>query len=604
MRRKYIAFALALSLCAINVGCGSKEAALQEQAATETLEESAAVTEDSGVKEENEAENNEEGFEEMRNASENVNLNQVGFLPNARKTVVVRGDNLSMDYSLIDIKTDEEVYKGTLTGPVDAKEADETVYQGDFSDFGTPGRYVVKISNDEESYPFTIGEGVYDDLLKDVFLFFYKQRCGCEVKEEIVGAIAHGPCHTDDAQIYGTKDYINVTGGWHDAGDYGRYIVAGAETVADMLMAYEDFPELWKSDSIGIPESGNGVPDILDEARYELDWMLKMQDPASGGVYHKVSCIDFPGYVMPQDETKKLVVAPISIAATGDFAAVMAMASRVYRPFDEEFADKALEVAKKAWEYIEANPNMEGFKNPPEIHTGEYGDDKIEDERCWAAVELLKVTGEQKYKDYAEKSLRNEVTCGFGWDDMGSYANTTYLSLDESLQNPEIREKVLEYNKAKALEYLNNVQTDGYMCDLGTNYCWGSNLSVCSYARLMLLTYKYCPEMKELYNAAYDQISYLLGQNAVGYSFISGFGGKSPENAHHRPSLASRSVVTGMVAGGPNGGHDDPCAGKALKDAPPAKSYIDNSESYSTNEVTIYWNSPVLYLLSAVINNN
>ena len=169
MRRKYIAFFLALSLLALNVGCGSKEAEAPANVSVESFEETVESNEETEVKEEKEAETNEEGFEEMRNASENVNLNQVGFLPKARKTVVVRGENLSMDYRLIDVKTDEEVYKGTLTGPVEAKEAEETVYQGDFTDFTTPGRYVVKISNDEESYPFTIGEDVYDDLLKDLF---------------------------------------------------------------------------------------------------------------------------------------------------------------------------------------------------------------------------------------------------------------------------------------------------------------------------------------------------------------------------------------------------------------------------------------------------
>ncbi|SDA75999.1 endoglucanase [Lachnospiraceae bacterium G11] len=602
MKKKYLALLLASVMTVSVMGCASNGTgtANEPSGEAEINSEEAAVEAAESETEENIKTKEEETV--MRNASGNVNLNQVGFMPKARKTVVVRGENLNPEFRILDAKTDEEVFKGTLTGPVEAKEAAETVYQGDFSDFTTPGNYVVKVSNDEESYPFEIKDGVYDEALKEIFLFFYKQRCGCEVEESIVGKIAHGPCHTSDAQIYGTKEYKEVNGGWHDAGDYGRYVVAGATSIADMFMAYEDFPEIWKTDSVGIPESGNGIPDILDEARYELDWMLKMQDEATGGVYHKVTCIDFPGYVMPEAETKKLVLAPISPTATGDFAAVMAMASRIYRPFDEEFADKALEVAKKAWDFLEANPGMEGFKNPPEIHTGEYGDGDSSDERYWAAVELLKVTGEQKYKDYVSKALSGNVPFGFGWDTMGTYGNAAYLSLDESLQDAALKDKVLEACKNQANEYLNNVKTDGYMCDLGTNYIWGSNLSVCSFARLMLLVNKYCPDMKEMYTAAYDQISYLFGQNAVSYSFISGFGTNYTQNSHHRPSLATSSLVKGMVAGGPNGGKQDPCAGKALKDAPPAKSYIDHSESYSTNEVAIYWNSPVLYLLSAIIS--
>ncbi len=600
MKKRLLAAFLVLVLVASAAGCGSVAENTKPEETTETSEETSS--EEIAPAAEQKPEEAEMTFE--RNATDNVCLNQVGFFPEARKTFVTRLTDVSSEYSIIDVKTNEAVYTGSFTGTVEAKEAGESVLQGDFSDFTTPGEYVIQVSNGEESYPFEIKEGVYDDLLKELFLFFYRQRCGCAVEGDVAGKWAHPECHTAEANIYDTKDYKEVNGGWHDAGDYGRYIVAGATSVADMFMAYEDFTNLWKSDDLGIPESGNGIPDILDEARYELDWMLKMQDEATGGVYHKVSCGDFPGYVMPDGETKKLIIAPISPTATGDFAAVMAMASRIYAPYDSEFAKTALEVAVKAWDYLEANPNMEGFKNPPGIYTGEYGDGDSGDERYWAAVELLKVTGEQKYKDFAENSIRSRVPVGMGWDAMGTYANAAYLSLPEDLHDAELKGKIVETLKNVAGEYLNNVRTDGYMCDLGTNYCWGSNLSVCTYARLMLLTEKYAPEMEGLSTAAYDQLSYLLGQNAVSYSFVSGFGTKCTSNSHHRPSICKSSEMPGMVAGGPNGGCEDGIAGKALKGQPPAKCYIDDSGSYSTNEVAIYWNSPVLYLVSAIINQH
>ena len=154
----------------------------------------------------------------------------------------------------------------------------------------------------------------------------YLQRCGTAVQDSDFG---HAACHTGIATIYGTNDKIDVSGGWHDAGDYGRYIVPAAKSVADLLYAYDANPELY-SDNIGIPESGNGIPDILDEVRYELEWMKKMQR-ADGGVYHKVTCENFPGYVSPEAETAPLIVTPVSTTSTADFCASMALAYEFYK---------------------------------------------------------------------------------------------------------------------------------------------------------------------------------------------------------------------------------------------------------------------------------
>ncbi len=540
---------------------------------------------------------------EVIDLSKNVNVNQVGFLPDARKTAVVRSEGIDQTFSIKD-NTGNEVYTGKLTGPVDAPYADEKVYQADFTDFTTPGTYTITVSNGDDSYPFVIGADVYKDLLRDSFLMLYKQRCGTEVEASVAGDFAHPVCHDSKALIYGTDTYIDVTGGWHDAGDYGRYVVAGATTVADLLLAYEDFPEIWDADDLGIPESGNGIPDILDEARYELDWMLKMQDRKSGGVYHKVTCREFPEFVMPQDEVEELVVSPISNTATGDFAAVMARASTVFADLDPAFAKTALAAAKKAYAYLEEHKSAPSFKNPEEITTGEYPDGQYKDEMFWAAVELYRITKGENYKQYLEDLLDLYVLHGFGWDSMGSYGNMAYLTMDPELQNPELVKKIEEEVAKKAQEYLNNAQTDGYMVDLGNNYCWGSNLSVCAYARQMLLAARSADaDLKAAYEqAAYDQLSYILGQNATGYCFVTGYGSLSAQNPHHRPSVAKGKAMSGMVIGGPDGNKEDSYIKSVLADMPPAKCYADNTQSYSTNEVTIYWNSPFLYHLSAVLS--
>lgn len=203
---------------------------------------------------------------------------------------------------------------------------------GDFTALTTPGTY--KIAGDKcgESYEFTIGEGVYDEALNDAVRMLYMQRCGTELTEELAGAFAHPVCHADEAVIYGTSNKIDVSGGWHDAGDYGRYTVSGVKAVADLLLAYQKYPDAF-SDDLNIPESGNGVPDVLDEARYELEWLFKMQ-ASDGGVYHKVTCANFPETVMPQEEVEELIISPVSTTATGDFAAIMAMAYEVYKDVD------------------------------------------------------------------------------------------------------------------------------------------------------------------------------------------------------------------------------------------------------------------------------
>ena len=531
--------------------------------------------------------------------SKNVNLNQVGFLPQARKTAVIRSEGIDKTFVIKD-RSGKEVYNGTLTGPVEAAYAGEMVYQADFSDFDVPGSYTVCVSNGDESYPFEIGENVYDQLLKDSFLMLYKQRGGSELPAEYAGDFAHPVCHDTEALIYGTDQYKDVSGGWHDAGDYGRYVVAGATAVADLFLTYEDFPKLWDRDDLGIPESGNGIPDILDEARYELDWMMKMQDEASGGVYHKVTCREFPEFVMPQEETEELVISAISNTATGDFAAVMTKASVLYADIDPDFAKNALKAAKKAYVYLEEHKSSPSFKNPEEITTGEYPDGQYKDEMFWAAVELYQVTGEEKYKAYFEDLLDSYVLHGFGWQGVGGYGNVAYLRMDPDLQDETYLNKIREDIGSKAETYLENSKTDGYMVDLGDNYCWGSNLSVCAYAReMMLAAANPGADAAAFEQAAYDQLSYLLGQNATGYCFVTGYGSLSPQNTHHRPSTAPQKTMKGMIVGGPDGNGEDSYVKSVLADVPPAKCYADNAQSYSTNEVTIYWNSPFIYLLSA-----
>jgi len=538
--------------------------------------------------------------EEVVDLSVDCNVNQVGFLPDAKKTVTISSQNPGSEFDVVD-EAGKVVYTGTLSEAYDdTLISGEILYYGDFTDFTTPGTYKIVSRDGAESYPFTIADDVYDDLLKDTFRMLYLQRCGMELTGDLAGDFAHPVCHVQEAVVYETGEVKQISGGWHDAGDYGRYVVPGAQTVQDLFMAYEDFPEIWAgpdADNMDIPESGNGIPDILDEARYELDWMIQMQDEASGGVYHKITCLDFPEFVMPQEETDTLYLAPVSTAATADFAAIMAKSTDVYKEIDPVFAQNCLEAAQRAWGYLEGHNNISGYRNPDDILTGEYPDGQDKDERFWAAAELYKVTQEEKYKIHLEETMEKYILQGYGWAEMGSYGLHAYLSMEESLQNPVYVEKIKQMVAEKADRIMASAEADGYGAAIAT-YNWGSNLTICSNARQLL----FAEELTG--NAAYgecaaDQLQYILGENALSYCYVSGYGSLSPVNAHHRPCIVKGKVMKGMVIGGPNQNLEDPFAKALLADMPPAKCYLDNNQSFSTNEVTIYWNSPFIYFLSS-----
>lgn len=521
-----------------------------------------------------------------------VNINQVGYKTDAKKIATVT-DQDATKYQVIDVSTGKSVKEGDI-GIRDYDSAIREKYAlVDFSDVKTAGTYKIALDTGAESFEFVIGDDIYSDMYKDVVLMLYNQRCGTDLDESVSADFSHKACHTGSAVVYGTDTALDVTGGWHDAGDYGRYVVPGAKTVQDLLLSYQDVPEVTKDDSIGIPESGNGVPDILDEARYELDWMLKMQDAVSGGVYHKVTCEVFPETVLAVDETAQLFISPISNTATGDFAAVMAKASVVYKDFDADFAAKCLAAAQKAWTYLKAHEGDAGFKNVGNIVTGEYPDSNDGDEYFWAAVELYIATGDETYNDYVKSAVDgSKVKYGLGWADVGYYGvydycvNVKDCDAEKEILKNGVADLVKNYAKSSS-----GVTVDG-------NYVWGSNMVVADNGMLLLMASKVLGDDSYIDYAA-DQLNYLLGRNAVSYCYVTGYGTRSPLHTHHRPSQVLDKSMPGMLVGGANANLEDAYAVAVLSGLPGEKCYADNAQSYSCNEVTIYWNSPLIYLIAS-----
>ncbi len=514
-----------------------------------------------------------------------ININQVGYRTNAPKIAVFRNVTTAGSFEVVNAATNVSVYTGQLEGPVSNTGANETNYKGDFSKVTAPGTYYIKCSGLDNSYKFTIGDNVYSNLLDDSVKMLYLQRCGVAVEG---GKFSHPACHTSMATVYGTSDKIDVSGGWHDAGDYGRYVVPAAKAVADLLYAYGAAPSLY-SDSIGIPESGNGVADILDEARFELEWMKKMQR-SDGGVYHKVSCANFPGFVMPEAEKGELIVTPVSSTATADFCASMALAYEFYKDVDSTFAADCLARAKKSWDYLQQNPDF-NFKNPIDIVTGDYGDKTDKDERYWAAIQMYRATGDSKYI-----SDISGARSGLDWSTVGDYGNIAILTMKDPDINSAVYRNAKEEILSQADSFLKIAKNSGYGVAL-SKFNWGSNMTVANAGVVLGLAYQLTGDTSYI-NAADGQLDYLLGTNPLGTCFMTGYGEVSPQNPHHRPSVAAGEAMKGMLVGGVNSSLEDSAAKAYCADAPAYKCYIDNSESYSTNEITIYWNSPLTYLLT------
>ena len=528
-------------------------------------------------------------------AGPSININQVGYRTNGMKTAIFRNSGLDDKFDVVDVKSGKVAFSGNVTGSAETPNAGETVAYGDFTALNKPGTYKIVAAKSGESYEFAIADEPFDKIFADVLKMLYMMRCGSDLDEKNTGDFAHKACHTQTATIYGTTKTKDVSGGWHDAGDYGRYVVPGSKAVADLLLAYEDYGKVF-NDKLGIPESGNGVPDILDEARYELEWMLKMQDETSGGVYHKVTGLSFEGMVMPEEVKADLYIMPISYAATGDFAAVMAMAARIYKQFDAAFAEDCLLAAKKAFSYLESNQNSSGFKNPKDVSTGEYGDDILADEYFWALTELYKTTGEASWHDKLKALDISAFAGGMGWQTVSLYGYYAYLTSEKTDEN--LKKKVQEKFNAYLDTVEKNINTDGYFSSMGDVYPWGSNMTLANNGMVLMMAGKVSEGKADL---AKKQLDYLLGANPTSYCFVTGHGTLTPKDTHHRPSQALGITLKGMLVGGANSNLEDPYAQNVLEGKPAAKCYVDNVQSYSCNEVTIYWNSPLVYLLAGLI---
>ena len=531
-----------------------------------------------------------------------------------------------LDWQLLDGAGKSVAQGKTAPFGSDAASGDQ-VQLVDFSSFKTAGQgYRLQVGTDE-SYPFDIGSSIYSQLKLDALSYFYQNRSGIEIRGDLVPnpTLARPAGHVSDKNVKCGKsagcDYaLDVSGGWYDAGDHGKYVVNGGIAVWTLLNEYERAKLLGSSaEELGdgklrVPEKGNGIPDILDEARWELEFLLKMQvppgKPLAGMVHHKMHDVNWTALgTAPNEDTQPRVLFKPSTAATLNLAATAAQAARLFKSLDPAFSAKCLRSAEIAWAAAKANPKL--FANKEINGGGAYEDDKVDDDFYWAASELFIATGKPEYKQFVEASprhsrLRMEAgghTSSMNWADtdaLGTISLAVASGVDAALQ-AQARKQIA----AGADDYLKIIASQGYRTALkptaANKYVWGSNSFAINNLIVIALAYDFTKQQKYLDGVA-TGMDYLLGRNPLGQSYVTGYGEKPLQNPHHRfwahqANAKYPSAPAGILSGGPNSSIDDPYAKAAgLKGCAPEKCFVDHIEAYSVNEITINWNAPLAWV--------
>jgi len=538
-----------------------------------------------------------------------IAVNQIGYGEEAKK-VLVSGNTSAKSVEFRDLESGETVLTAPLSEPALWEYSGETVRKADFSELKN-GRYAAYINGTRNPDEIIVDNNAYEGVFKAALKWFYYQRASTALSAEFAGKWAREAGHPDTSvYFYPESDKpadwkISSPKGWYDAGDYGKYIVNSGISVFTLLELYEHFEKELKNLSLNIPESKSQVPDILEEVRWNLDWMLTMQD-TDGGVYHKLTTARFCGSIMPALDTAKRYVVAKTTTASLNFAAVMAQASRIYKRFDEQFSKTALDAAEKAFEWANANPLIL-FKQPDGMNTGQYapGDETAQDEKLWAATELYISTNKKSYADIVDTVPFNDYIPWWG--------NVNFLAVYRIADAKNGFKEELSKNAQDTLLKVANMfkgltENSGYGLPIfKENFVWGSNSAVANNGIVLLHAY-YLTKNKSYLDAAQRALDYLLGANPLNMSYVTGYGNRTPMFPHHRPSEGDSITepVPGMLVGGPHeGGQDVKYCKDYIKKGKPALCYTDNNCSYATNEVAINWNAPFAYLAGALhfLNN-
>lgn len=520
-----------------------------------------------------------------------IRLNTLGYLPGMPKqaTLVAPGQS----FAVVRVSDGVEVFAGRVSRPRLNDDTREPVWIADFTAVDTPGRYRLIVSGVGQSSPFSIEPDLYRDPFRTVTRAMYLWRCGIAVRGEHGGHwFVHGVCHTHDARL----DFVGAaglskdgTGGWHDAGDYNKYVVNSGVTVGAMFRAWEDFGPAISRVGLDLPEAGGPYPEFLAEIKWQLDWLLKMQTD-DGSVQHKLSTTRFGPMILPEQETLERYFTPWSSAATADFVAMLAQAARLFRPYDAAYAGRCLEAARRSYDFLQANPDnrradLTGFQ------TGAY-QTQDDDDRLWAAAELWETTGDRLVLRDLETRIRAtdaQVAQDFDWGSVGNLGVFTYLSSERSGRDRVLVGRLRDHLVEAAEAILRHRASHGYARPLGTRYYWGCNGSVARQVMVLQAAYRLDPRI-EFRQTGLDALNHLFGRNAYGRSFVTGLGFRPPMHPHDRRSAgdAVEDPWPGYLVGGAH---------------PEATDWKDEEDDFRTNEIAINWNGALIYALAAFLES-
>ncbi len=557
-----------------------------------------------------------------------VRVNQVGYLPvGPKNATLVTEATAALPWQLKNAAGRVVARGWSVPRGVDVSSG-QNVHSLDFSRYTREGTGYAITADGETSHPFDIGEGFWEKLRTDALKFYYTQRSGIEILDSLRPGYGRPAGHVGVAPNQGDTnvpcqpgvcDYtLDVSGGWYDAGDHGKYVVNGGISVHQLMSEYERSREPWtlRDGTLNIPESSNRVPDILDEARWEQEFLLSMQVPAgkplAGMAHHKIHDQTWTGLpLMPHLDDRLRELHPPSTAATLNLAATAAQAARVFWPYDRAFAKRNLAAAKTAWAAAKAHPDV--IADPADGHGGgTYSDPDVSDEFYWAAAELYITTGAREFKDAVLASPHHTADIwrerGFDWGNTAQLGRIDLATRPNGLPDrPRVRASVVQ----GAEKYLATQKAHPYGIPYAPSdnvYDWGSNNLVIN--NLVVLATAYDLTGKERYlDGVVQGMDYILGRNALNQSYVTGYGEVASKNQHSRwyarqlnPDLPNPPV--GTLSGGPNSSIQDPVAQQKLQGCAPQFCYIDDIESWSTNELTINWNAPLAWISAFIADND
>lgn len=452
-------------------------------------------------------ENEPELSYEIPSSTPGILVNQLGYLSNSKKLAVFCGEELPDFFHVVSAETREIVYTGNVKKKGYQSEGAEYISYGDFTALTAQGKYYIEASVLGYSYTFQIGDGLYEDVLWDACKQYYYNRCGMTLTAEYAGEKAHNACHTGKAALRENASVsIDVSGGWHQDEKGSKDVEAAAQNIGIILLAYELHNDSF-GDDMQIPESGNGIPDILDETRYEIEWLLKMQDEATGGVYRGVTGYEQQGI----GKQVSMYVEPLDMNAARAFSMALAKFSYLYLDYDAAFATDCLKAADRAWKYIRLNESRAGSGEP------EFSDCQFA-----AAAELYRASGKQEYHNYVISYLEDNKLeeC---WNEAVFLGCATYISTQQKVQL-ELCENIVKLLLYKAEDITERAGESAYLVEMDEDQE--------SHARMLsdmlyLTMVNHIITNQEYENIIEDHLHYLMGRNRNSVSYLDGIGEKS-----------------------------------------------------------------------------